>query len=144
MKFEPEKWEVLKKTSEINLDLREQRQALIFGICISIIAFFLYSNGVLQSSAIRGGEYFFAFLFALPCLFIGFIGGLIFFVDKSILGLFFPFVVFAVHIFLFGNISGDDLDEAFLQIFYLILSVLITFFLSFLIGFAIDYVNEGK
>ena len=128
----------------INMDLKEQRQALIFGVCVAFIGFFLYSNQVLQNSRIHGGEYFSSLFFALPCLYLGFISGLIFFVNKNITGLFLPFIVFIIHAYLFGDMRGDDLDEAFINILCLILSTLIAFVFYFLIGLVIKFVNEGK
>tara|TARA_B100000767_G_C19439578_1_gene399404 strand:- start:118 stop:519 length:402 start_codon:yes stop_codon:yes gene_type:complete len=127
---------------KINLDLKEQRQALIFGVFIALVGIVLYSNGIIVRDA--GWLFKPSLIFSIPCLFLGFVSGLIFFSDKNKVGIFLPFLTFFVHYLMFGEVWGNDIEDAFEHVLYLILSTLIALFVCFLVGIAIKFIEDGK
>ena len=126
---------------KINLDLKEQRQALIFGVIIALVGIVLYGNGII---AWGNGWLLPSLIFSIPCLFLGFVSGLIFFSDKNKVGIFLPFLTFFVHYLMFGEEGGYYIEYAFAHVLYLILSTLIALFLCFLVGIAIKFIEDGK
>jgi len=115
---------------------------LIFGVFIAVVGIVLYSNGIIVKDA--GWLFKPSLIFSIPCLFLGFVSGLIFFSDNNKIGIFIPFLTFFIHSLIFGEVWGNDIEGAFEHAFYLILSTLIALFVCFLIGIAIKFINDGK
>ena len=130
---------------KLNLDLKEHRKALIFGIFIGIVGFFLYKNGFLQDDHVSTSEEFFScIVFTIPCVYMGLLSGFTIFVNKNILGIFLPFLIFIVHAYLFGDIDGGRFEEGLLHIFFLVISTLSTLLMFLIVGIAVKYINDGK
>ena len=125
---------------KIDLDLKDQRQALLFGIFIGFLSLYLYKTGIIASNS----SWIWAIIFSIPCFPFGFISGLIYFSDKNPLGIFLPFLAFYNHYLIFGHQNGDGPIDVIAHIWYFIWSILIVILFIYLIGLAIKYIRQGK
>ena len=129
---------------EIDFEKRDHRIANIFGIVTGIIGYLLYVFEYVQYDSLYDEEYFFPVLYGGLCYFLGLVSGLICFASKNIIGIFLPFASLLIQIIFFGDVGGDGFKDFLGVSGLLILSIFIVLAISFLVGLAIQYVNNGK